>query len=214
VWATTTPTRRPTATGALATDLGARRALPGERRGSARPDFALLFSALGAVAAAVLAWQAIADPWVRLVVTDTTDKLNPKLVGDITLRGHAAFVGILGQGLAAVIGAFSVLWFLYGFDRGSTMPGFVNPAIAILAAVAGVIGVAVSAMVWYVWQDAAVQHARAVHMTVQELRAFLDLKPEPLVQIERLPGLLRFAGAMAIGLVASCTAWWAYRQRG
>ncbi len=170
--------------------------------------------ASAAYGAAVLAWQAIADPWVRLVMTDTSDQLVPKLVGDITLRGHAAFVGILGQGLAGVIGAFGVLWFLYGFDRGTTMPWFVNPAIAIAASIAGAICMVVSATVWFVWQDAAVQHARAVHMTVQELRAFLDLKPEPLVEIERLPGLMRFAGAMGLGLLASCTGWWAYRQRG
>jgi hypothetical protein len=122
-------------------------------------------------------------------------------------------VGIIGQALAAVIGVFGVLWFLYAFDRGSTMPWYVNPSIAIVASVAGVIGVVLSALVWFVWQDAAVDRAHAVRMSAEELRALLDLQPKPLVEIHRLSGLLRFGGAMVVGLVASCTAWWAYRKR-
>jgi hypothetical protein len=190
-----------------------RRALPGDRRASARPDLALLLASLAAVGAAVLAWRAIGDPWVKLVITDTSNSLDPELVGRITLRGHAALVGIIGQGLAAVIGVYGVIWFLYGFDRGSTMPGLVNPAIAMTASLFGALGVVLSAAVWFVWEDAAIEHARAVQMTAQELRGLLDLQPEPLVEIERLSGLMRFGGAMVIGLLASCTAWWAYRAR-
>jgi hypothetical protein len=206
VWAQPAPARSRSA--------AERRALPTERRSSARPDFALLAASVVAVAAAVMAWGAIADPWVKLVITDTSEALDPKLVGEITLRGQAALVGIVGQGIAAVIGAYGVLWFLYAFDRGSTMPWFVSPSISILASAAGAGGAILSAVVWFVWEDAAIERARAVRMTVDELRALLAMQPKPLVEIQQLGGLLRFGGAMAVALLAGCTAWWAYRKRG
>jgi hypothetical protein len=189
------------------------RALPGDRRGSGRPDLPLLVASVVAVAAAVMAWRAIGDPWVKLIITDTSDRLDPQLVGEITLRGQAALVGTIGQALAAVIGVYGVLWFLYAFDRGSTIPWFANPSVAIVVAVIGLIGVVLSAMVWFVWQDAAVGRAHAVRMSADELRALLDLQPKPLVEIQRLSGLLRFAGAMVVGLLSACTAWWVYRKR-
>lgn len=209
VWATDAPPRVPA--GVSLTD---RRALPTERRSSARPDFALLAASVVAVAAAVMAWGAIADPWVKLVITDTSVALDPELVGEITLRGQAALVGIVGQGIAAVIGAYGVLWFLYAFDRGSTMPWFLSPSISILASVAGAGGTVLSAIVWFVWEDAAIERARAVRMTVDELRALLEMQPKPLVEIQQLGGLMRFGGAMVVALLAACTAWWAYRKRG
>jgi hypothetical protein len=189
------------------------RALPGDRRKSGRPDFALLLASVVAIAAAVMAWRTIGDPWVKLVITDTSDRLDPQLVGEITLKGQAALVGIIGQAVAAVIGVYGVLWFLYAFDRGSTIPWFANPSVAIVTAVIGLIGVVLSAMVWFVWQDAAVARSHAVRMSAEELRALLDLQPKPLVEIQRLSGLMRFAGAMVVGLFAACTAWWAARKR-
>lgn len=210
VWADTA-TRSPSP--AAPPRVGELRALPGDRRGSGRPDFALLLASVVAVAAAVMAWRAIGDPWVKLVITDTSDRLDPQLVGEISLRGQAALVGIIGQALAAVIGVYGVLWFLYAFDRGSTIPWFANPSVAIVTAVVGLIGVVLSAMVWFVWQDAAVGRAHSVSMSAEELRALLDLQPKPLVEIQRLSGLLRFGGAMVVGLLSACTAWWAYRKR-
>ncbi len=174
----------------------------------------MLVASLAALGAAVLAWRAIGDPWVRLVITDTTDRVDPRLVGEITLKGQAALVGMVGQGLAAVLGVYGVVWFLYGFDRGSAMPWFVSPSISILASMAGAVAVVISAVLWFVWKDAAIEHARAVQMTGQQLKALLDLQPEPLVVIQRLSGLMRFGGAMVVGLLASSTAWWAYRKRG
>jgi hypothetical protein len=222
VWADTatpakaTATRTPstsTRTPASPATLGELRALPSDRRNSGRPDLGLLLASVVAVGAAVLAWRAIAEPWVKLVITDTSDALEPELVGEIALRGQAALVGTIGQGLAAVIGVYGVIWFLYAFDRGSTMPWYVNPSISMVASIAGVLVVVLSAIVWFVWQDAAVGRAHAVRMSVEELRALLDLQPKPLVEIERLSGLFRFGSAMVVGLLASSTAWWAYRQR-
>lgn len=206
------PSTRPTH-GDSSPSLIGLRALPSDHRRSAKPDFALLLAALATIGAAVLAWRSIGDPWVRLVITDTSDRLDPQLVGDMVLRGHAAMVGVIGQGIGAVLGVSGILWFFYGFDRGSTPPWFTNPGIAILASIAGLIGTVMAAIIWFVWEDAAVQHARAVKMTVDELRALLDLQPEPLVEIERLSGLMRFGGAMVIGLLAGCAAWWSYHKR-
>lgn len=211
-WATPS-TRAAAPTGDSMPHLADLRALPSDRRRSAQPDFALLLAAVATVGAAVIAWRSIGDPWVKLVITDTSDRLDPQLVGDITLHGQAAMVGIMGQGLAAALGAFGILWLFCGFNRRSTMPWFANPAGAILTSIAALIGTVVSAMVWFVWEDAAVKHARAVKMTVEELGALLHLQPEPLVQIQRLTGLMRFGGAMVVGLLAACTAWWCSHKR-
>ena len=214
VWATASARTQATPQPPMPTDLGARRALPTDRRRSARPDLVLLLAGLAAAGAAVLAWKAIGDPWVKLVITDTSDRVDPVLVGDLTLHGNAALVGTIGQGLAVVLGVYAIAWLVLGFDRGSTTPWFTNPAISILASIAGLMGVVLSAVVWFVWEDAAVEHARAVRMTAEELRALLDLQPAPLVEIQQLSGLMRFGGAMVIGLLSACAAWWSYRRRG
>lgn len=174
----------------------------------------MLLAAVVAGAAAYWAWTALAEPWVRLAITDTSVRLDPELVGHVGLRGDAALIGAIGQGLAVVLGVYALAWLVYGFDRGSTMPWLVNPAISILVALGGVLATVLSGTVWFVWEDAAIEHARALKMTAEELRALLDLQPAPLVEIERLPGMMAFGGAMAVALLAACTAWWASRKRG
>jgi hypothetical protein len=212
-WATgPSRTATPTSDG-LQQRLPTLRALPHERRRSGKPDVALILVALVTIGAAMIAWHAIGQPWVKLTITDTSDRMDPQLVGDITLRGQAAMLGTIGRGLAVALGVYGLLWLVYGFDRGSTVPWFANPSGAILVTVAGLIGTAVSAMVWFVWEDAAVARARAVKMSVDELNELLHLQPEPLVQIERLTGLVRFGGAMVIGLLAACAAWWCSHKR-
>jgi hypothetical protein len=70
-----------------------------------------------------------------------------------------------------------------------------------------------AAMVWFVWEDAMVMRAKAADMSVQAMKELLNLQPAPLVQIQRLSGLLTFGGTMLLGLVASCLGWYAYRRR-
>jgi hypothetical protein len=82
-----------------------------------------------------------------------------------------------------------------------------------VAALVGLLGAIMSAMVWFVWEDAAVEHARAVRLSSEELATILDHQPAPLVEIQRLAGLLRFGGAMVVVLLAASLAWWAYRKR-
>ena len=71
-----------------------------------------------------------------------------------------------------------------------------------------------SSMVWFVWEDSMVLRAKTAGMTPGEMKALLDHQPVPIVVIERLPGMVSFGGMMALGLFASCLAWWAYRRRG
>jgi hypothetical protein len=194
-------------------DSDDRRALPTERRAAARPDVVLLLSAIVAIVAAFLAWQAVAEPWVRLVITDTSDRLDPVLVGRMSVPAKDALVGNIGQALAAVLGVLGVMWFVFGFDRGWTMPWFANPVIGIGAAVAGLGAVVLSSTVWFVWEDAAVASSRSVGLAREKLQEILNLQPAPLVEISRLPGLVRFGTMMVIGLVVASAAWWASRRR-
>lgn len=211
-WAPSPP-RSATKAAPPSPNLDARRALPTTKGGSRGPDLVLLLAAIAVIGAAVLAWQAVGAPWVRLVITDTSERLEPRLVGDITLRGQAALVGSLGRGLAVVIGVAGLLWLLYGIQRGATIPWFANPAFAGAATIIGGIGFLLSAELWFVWKEAAINRARAVRLSVEELGELLGLQPPPLVEIERLSGLLRFGAAMALGVLAVCAAWWAYNKR-
>jgi hypothetical protein len=195
-------------------DRVALRALPTPKRPSERLDPALLLAAIGAIAVAVLAWQAAEMRWVTLTLTDTAEPLSPEVVGRLTLPGTAALVGTIGRALAVALGVQGLLWLFFGWDRGSTMPWFTSPGIGIVVAIAAVAGVLLSSELWFVWEDAAIEKARAVGMSVAELRTFLDQQPAPLVQIERLDGLFRFGALMGGGFLAACTAWWAYRRRG
>jgi len=194
-------------------DVGAMRALPRERRRSARPDLVLLLASLSAAVSAYLAWKSISQPWVELVITDTRD-LDPVLVGNVVLRGQLALVGTIGLALAGVLGALALTWLFYGFDRGSNVPWFVNPGFAIVATAIGIGGAVLSSTVWLVWKDAAIERARAVGLSPEKLKELLDLQPPPFVEIQRQAGLMRFGGMMLLGLLAACTALWSTRRRG
>jgi hypothetical protein len=67
--------------------------------------------------------------------------------------------------------------------------------------------------VWFVWEDAAVASSRSVGLAREKLQEILNLQPAPLVEISRLPGLIRFGTMMVIGLVVASAAWWASRRR-
>jgi hypothetical protein len=216
-WATqdwTSPTTRSADLDAgPAFDVGALRALPRERRHSARPDFVLLLASLAAAAAAYLAWKAVSEPWVELTITDTSD-LDPVLVGNIMLRGQLALVGTIGLALAGVLGTLGATWLFYGFDRGSNVPWFVNPVLAVVAATVAVAGAVLSSTVWFVWKDAAIERSRAVGLSPEKLKELLDLQPPPFVEIQRQAGLMRFGGMMLVGLLAASAALWSCRRRG
>lgn len=194
-------------------DVTALRALPRDHRHSARPDFVLLLASLVAAAAAYLAWKAIPQPWVELVITDTRD-LDPVLVGNIAIRGDLALVGTIGLALAGVLGTLGITWLFFGFDRGSNVPWFVNPVIAITASLVAIGGTILSSTVWFVWKDSAIERSRAVGLSPEKLKELLDLQPPPFVEIQRQAGLMRFGGMMLVGLLAACAAMWSLHKRG
>jgi hypothetical protein len=189
------------------------RALPAEKR-SAHPDFLMLLAGAAAVAVAAIAWQAVAEPWVELQITDTSVRDDPVFVGDMIIRGKGAIIGTIAYALAGVIGALGVMWFLFGFDKGWAMPWLAGPAAGVIAAVAGLAAAVLSTMLWFVWEEAAVQRSRAVGMTPEKLEELLNTQPAPLVEIVRQPGLVRFGLMMGLALVAACVAMAAANKRG
>jgi hypothetical protein len=190
------------------------RALPVGKRSSAHPDFLMLLAGAAAVAIAVVAWQAVAEPWVELRITDMTERGEFVLVGEMTIRGKGAVIGTIAQVLAGVIGALGVMWFLFGFDKGWSMPLFASPAVSIVTSVFGLAATVLSTMLWFVWEDAAIERARAVGKTPEALRDLLNQQPAPLVEIMRQPGVVRFGVMTGIGLVAACVAMAAANKRG
>ena len=194
-------------------NIETRRAMPESRR-TFGPDLWMLWAGMAAAAAGILAYLAVKEPWAHLTVTQPATEVADAVVVQVTVRGHAAFVGTAGTVLAIVLAVFGVLWFFYGFQRGWSMPGILNPALAILVTVAGLGMTLFASMVWFVWEDAMVLRASAAGLTPREMRTLLETQPIPIVEIERLPGMVSFGGMMALGLVAACLGWWAYRRRG
>jgi hypothetical protein len=94
----------------------------------------MFLAGLMAAAAGALAYVAIKEPWVHLTITRAATDSDSALVATLSLRGRAAFVGTAGTGLAIALALLGLVWLLYGFQRGWTMPGIVNPAIGLLVA--------------------------------------------------------------------------------
>lgn len=173
----------------------------------------MLWAGMATVIAGILAYLAVKEPWVHLTITQAATEARDAVVLRVTLRGQAAFVGVAGTVLAITFGAFGLLWFFYGFQRGWSPPGILNPVFAILIALAGLGMTVLSSMVWFVWEDAMVGRADAAGLTAAEMRSLLDQRPAPSVQIERLPDLIGFGWMMALGLFAACVALKSYRRR-
>ena len=193
-------------------NLSARRALPTRRTWG--PDPFMLLAGIVAIAAGSLAYIAVKEPWVHLTVTRAATDTESPLVITMSLRGKAAFIGTAAIAISGVLAGLGIVWFLYGFQRGWTMPGFANPALGLVVTTAGLLATALSATVWFVWKDAMVLHPKAAGMTMQAMKQLVEQQPSPLVQIGRLSGLMTFGGMMLLGLLASCLGWYAYQRRG
>ena len=178
------------------------------------PDMWMLWGGMAAAAAGILAFLAMKEPWAHLTITAAATDTTEALVADVTVNASSAFVGKAGAVMAIVLAVYGVLWFFYGLQRGWSIPGLLSPAIAILVTVAGLGMTLFASMVWFVWQDSMVLRAKSAGLTATDMRAILEHQPVPIVEIERLPGMVSFGGMMALGLFAACLAWWAYRRRG
>ena len=187
------------------------RALPSRRAWG--PDWLMLLAGIAAMSAGALAYLIVKEPWVHLAITRAATDTEDALLTALTLRGKAAFVGTAGTWLAIALAAFGLVWFFYGFQRGWTMPALTSPALGFLVTAAGLMATVLASMVWFVWEDAMVAHARAAGLSTQAMRELVDLQPAPLVEIERLSGLATFGLMMGLGFLASCLGWYAYRRR-
>jgi len=228
-WATRRPSTRPTGTRTAAPpnpwatqpgmdpvsrlpNIATRRSLPAPRR-SWGPDVRLLGAGVAAVACGVLAYLAVGEQWVHLTVTDPPTEFEEGQVLQLTLHGATAFVGTAGTALAIAFAAFGAVWFLFGLQRGWTMPGITNPALAMLVAVTGIGTAVVSSTIWFAWEAAMVERSRRAGISMRAMRELLDQQPNPAVEIERLAGLSTFGGMMVLALVVACFGWWGYRRR-
>ncbi len=173
----------------------------------------MLCAGIAGVITGVLAYLAVADRWVHLTVTVAPTELEEGQILQLTLRAGVATIGTIATVLAIALVAFGAVWFCFGLQRGWTMPGITNPLFAMLLTIAGIAVAFLSAMVWYVWEEAMVQRAPRAGLSPRAMRELLDQQPNPGIAIERLSGLVTFGGMMALGLVTACFAWWAYRRR-
>ncbi|HJS26108.1 MAG TPA: hypothetical protein VJ913_03165 [Actinomycetota bacterium] len=205
-----TPSAGPTS--ALA-EVHAHRALPTDRR-SRGPDLWIMLAGLAAIVAGALAYLTVEDLWVRLTVSLPETELEEALLVELTVKGQTAFAGTAAKALGATLAVFGLVWFVFGFNRRWTIPGIGDPALALLVSAAGLGLTVVASMVWFVWQDAMVLRATTAGMSTKAMAELLDRQPAPLVEIERLSGLMTFGGMMLIGLLASSIGWWAYHRRG
>ena len=194
-------------------EVSSHRAMPEVER-QWGPDMWMLWAGIAAAAAGILAFLALKEPWAHLTITAAATDATEAVVTNVTVKASSAFVGKAASVIAIVLAAYGVLWFFYGFQRGWSIPGILSPAIAILVTLAGLGMTFLASMVWFVWEDSMVLRAKTAGLTVNEMRALLDRQPVPIVEIERLPGMVSFGGMMALGLFAACLAWWAYRRRG
>jgi len=166
----------------------------------------MLWAGMAAAAAGILAFLAVKEPWAHLTITQAATALEDAVVVDVTLRGHAAFIGSVATVLAVVLAASGIPWFFYGLQRGWSMPSILNPALLILVTLAGLVIALLSSQVWFVWQDAMIARAEAVGLTTREMTQLLEQQPIPIVVIERLPGLISFGGMMALPVPSTRTA--------
>jgi hypothetical protein len=172
-----------------------------------------MWAGLAAIVAGVLAYLVVRDPWVHLTVSVPQTGFEEAVRVEVVLKGQVAFAGTAAKALGATLAAFGIIWFVFGFDRRWTIPGIANPGLALLVAVAGLGLTALASIVWFVWEDAMVLRAKAAGMSAKAMTELLDRQPTPLVEIERLSGLVTFGGLMVLGLFASSLGWWAYRRR-
>ena len=163
--------------------------------------------------AGIVAYLSVRHPWVGIRITHVDENFQTDLAARLRLRGSDGLAGRCGYVLAGAMAAWGGIWFWYAFDRGAGIPRIAAPGAAVLTTLAGVGLAVLCAMVWFVWTDAAIQHARAAGMTAATMQQLLNEEPLPLVDIRRLGGLFEFGGMMVLGQLASYLAFWANGHR-
>ncbi|MGZ8513211.1 MAG: hypothetical protein ACXWWL_07210 [Candidatus Limnocylindria bacterium] len=177
-------------------------------------DARLMAAGVLAIAAAVAAYSAPSLPWVAGRVFVLGQRSNARLTAELTFRASDSLAAPFALGVAAGMALLGLLWFWYGMDRGTYLPAIAHPALAAVAGMVALGTLAASKLGSFFWQDAFLTHARDAGLTKEAMRTLLEGQPAPVIELEQLSGMVRFAAAAALALVAGLVAWWSQHRRG
>lgn len=177
------------------------------------PDVRLMVAGGLAIASAVAAYTTMALPWVSGRVVVIGQRSNARLIADMTFRASASLAGPFAIGVALLTVVVGILWFWYGMDRWAHLPVFASPGLAMLAGVVGLGVLVASKVVPSLWHDAFIANAHDAGLTKDAMRALLDHVPAPMVELAPQTGMIRFAVAAGLAMLAAGVAWWSQRRR-
>jgi hypothetical protein len=178
-----------------------------------RADGRLMAAGGLAIASAVAAATTLSLPWVTGKVVVVGQRSNPRVVADMTFRVSASIAGPFAVGVAILAAFLGILWFWYGTDRWAHLPLLANPGLAMLAGVAGLGVLVASKVAPSLWAEAFVANAHDAGLTKDAMRALLDHVPAPTVELVPQTGMIRFAVAAGLAMLAAGIAWWSQRRR-
>jgi len=178
-----------------------------------RPDARLMAAGGLAIASAAAAYTALSLPWVTGRVVVIGQRSNARLVADMTFRASASLAGPIAIGVAALTAILGILWFWYGTDRWAHLPMVASPGLAMLAGVVA-LGVLVTSKVGqFLWHEAFIANAHDAGLTKEGMRTLLEHEPPPTIELDPRGGMVRFAVAAVLAMLAAGVAWWSQRRR-
>ena len=178
-----------------------------------RANVPLMGAGVLAIASAVAASTALSLPWVTGSVWITGDRPSPRSVAELTFHGSDSFAGRVAVAAAVVMGLLGLLWFWYGMDRGVNLPRPAHPGIALVIGGAAAGALATVRLGTAFWEPAFVAHAREAGLTKGGMRAILEDAAARRIDLVPQTGMVRFAAATALAVVAGIIAWWSQRAR-
>ncbi len=182
-------------------------------RTTRRPDVRLMVAGGLALASAVAAYTTMALPWVSGRVVVSGQRSNTRLVADMTFRASASLAGPFAIGVAILTAVAGILWFWYGMDRWAHLPVFASPGLGMLAGVVGLGVLVTSKVAPSLWNGGFIANAHDAGLTRDAMRALLDHVPAPIVELTPQTGMIRFAAATGLAMLAAGVAWWSQRRR-
>jgi hypothetical protein len=185
----------------------------GDVRKTRQPDVRLMVAGGVAMASAIVASTTMSLPWLSGRVVVTGQRSNARLVADMTFRVSASIAGPFAVGVAILTAILGILWFWYGMDRWAHLPIVASPGLATLAGVVGLGLLVVSKVVPSLWHDAFIANAHDAGLTKEAMRSLLDHAPAPTVELAPQTGMIRFAVAAGLAMLAAGIAWWSQWRR-
>jgi hypothetical protein len=178
-----------------------------------RVNKGLMVAGVLAVASSVAAITSMSLPWVTGTVWATGNHPNPRFVAELTFAASDGFVGRVVPAVAVVTGLLGLLWFWYGLDRGVHLPWFAHPGVALGAGSVAWAALATARLGTFAWGPAFVSHAREADVGRRVMRTLLQDAAAHRVELAQQQGMVRFAVAASLALLAGIVAWWSQRAR-